>query len=101
MIVSPAILDEVKAVLSGEKFRFSKQAAQAVVQEIASLAEVVEPSVVPSVVTEDPDDDHVIACADAGRADRVVTGDRHLLKLRTCAGIPIVSVDDFLKGAGD
>lgn len=101
LIVCPAILAEVEAVLCGKKFRFSKQAARAVSQEIAALAEVAEPAAVPSMVREDPDDDQVIACAIAGEADRLVTGDRHLLKLGTCAGVPIVNPDDFMKTIGD
>ena len=55
LIVSPAVLDEVEAVLGGEKFRFSGAAARAVVQEIESLAEIVDPVTAISVVPDDPD----------------------------------------------
>ncbi|HEY3247082.1 MAG TPA: putative toxin-antitoxin system toxin component, PIN family [bacterium] len=50
-------------------------------------------SEVPRVVTEDPDDDIVLACAVAGNADYIVTRDQHLLALGTHRGIPIVSAE--------
>jgi putative PIN family toxin of toxin-antitoxin system len=55
------------------------------------------PDPIPPVIPEDPDDDLVLACAVAGRADYVVTGDRrHLLPLREYLGIPIVSPGAFV-----
>ena len=39
----------------------------------------------------DPDDDHVIACAIAARADAIVSGDHDLLDLREYHGIPILT----------
>jgi len=37
-----------------------------------------------------------LECAVEGRADYIVTGDRHLLKLVTYEAIPIVTVRQFL-----
>lgn len=54
LLLSPAILDEVEAVLGGNKFRFSGDAARAVVQEIEALAEIIDPSTSVSAVPEDP-----------------------------------------------
>lgn len=39
------------------------------------------PLSVPRVVADDADDDHVLACAVAARADLIVSGDKHLLGL--------------------
>ena len=44
----------------------------------------------------DPDDDRVLECAVAGRADYIVSGDRHLLKLGSYDDIPILTVRQFL-----
>jgi putative PIN family toxin of toxin-antitoxin system len=100
LIASAAILDEVEAVLGREKFRFSRAAARAVINEIEALAEIVKPTTSVSAVPEDPDDDRVIACAVDGRADRLVTGDRHLLKIGAYGGVAIVNPDDFLEALG-
>lgn len=48
----------------------------------------------------DPDDDPIVACAVEGRADLIVSGDRHLLALGECAGIPVVRPADFLRTIG-
>ncbi len=54
------------------------------------------PKSVPHIIKDDPDDDHILACALAGRADLIVSGDRHLLKLKSYKGIGIVRPKDFL-----
>ena len=48
------------------------------------------PAQIPPTVLDDPDDDHVLACALAGNAELIVSGDRHLLSLKTFRGVPIV-----------
>ena len=46
----------------------------------------------PRVIEHDADDDHVLACALAGRADLIVSGDKHLHRLGgQYQGIPIVT----------
>ncbi len=39
----------------------------------------------------DPDDEHVIACALAAQADLIVSGDAHLLDLKSYQRIPILT----------
>jgi len=62
---------------------------------------LVTPSEVPSVVANDPADDHVLACALAAGADLVVSGDRHLLDLGgTYQGIRIVTPAEAVEKIG-
>jgi uncharacterized protein len=49
-----------------------------------------------AVIVDDPDDDRVLECAIAGRADFIVSGDRHLLKLGSYDGVSILTVRNFL-----
>jgi predicted nucleic acid-binding protein len=49
------------------------------------------------VVIEDPDDDEILACALAARADAMTSGDRHLLALKSFRGIPILSPSELLE----
>jgi putative PIN family toxin of toxin-antitoxin system len=53
-----------------------------VLTDYAASVEIVAPTEIPRVITDDPDDDHVLACALAARADAIVSGDRHLLALQ-------------------
>ena len=49
-----------------------------------------------TLVLADPDDDVFLRCAEVAEASYVVFGDRHLLDLAEHAGIPMVTVRDFL-----
>lgn len=60
------------------------------IEDYLGLAELVVPASVPRIC-RDPDDDHVIACAIAARADIIVSGDRDLLDLKRHGDIRIVS----------
>lgn len=48
-------------------------------------------------VTEDPDDNLMIETAYSGRADYIVSGDKHLLVLREFKGIKMATVDEVLR----
>jgi len=48
-------------------------------------------------VPADPDDDIFIEAAVTGEADAIVSGDRHLLKLASVSGIPIITAREFLE----
>jgi len=51
----------------------------------------------PAPASRDPDDDHVLACALAAKADLIVTRDLDLLDLTTYQGIPIVAAAEALR----
>ncbi len=48
------------------------------------------------VILEDPDDDIIIRAAYDGKADYIVSGDRHLLSLKEFKGIKILTVEEML-----
>jgi predicted nucleic acid-binding protein len=67
---------------------------------VAQVARVVVPRTVLNVVTAEPDDNRVLECAVDGKADIVVSNDRHLLDIKTYAAIPIVAGVDFRRTLG-
>jgi uncharacterized protein len=60
------------------------------------LAEVSSPRRVVPVVTADPEDDKILACARAARVQWLVSGDGHLLAVGHYHGIQIVDPHTFL-----
>lgn len=95
LVTSPALLAELRDVLGREHLasRLAQQRSS-VEQAIGLYAELaigVSPLDTPRVVPGDADDDHVIAAAVAGDAELIVSGDRHLLSMRSHRGIEIVS----------
>jgi putative PIN family toxin of toxin-antitoxin system len=95
--LSPPILDELKDVLQRPKFGFSSQQAMAIVEELSVLCTIVSPFERISVIGADPDDDRMLECALEARADAIVSGDAHLLKLGRHEGIRILSPSEFLR----
>lgn len=101
LCTSDTLLAELQRVLSRRKFSArmigSNLRPQAIADDIRRIALVVQPIEVPRVVLDDPDDDHVVAAAVTGRADLIASGDkRHLLKLASVGGIPIVSASEAI-----
>ena len=98
LVVSAALLDELDEKLR-HKFGVSAVDAAAVRARLNSVAEVVAPARVANAVEDDPDDNRVLECAVKGRADCIVSGDRHLLRLGAYEGIPILTVRPFVAAA--
>jgi putative PIN family toxin of toxin-antitoxin system len=95
LVTSPAILDELDEKLR-LKFKVSPEDADLIRARLQCNALVVNPGVLLDVVGDDPDDNRVLECALTGEADYVVSGDRHLLKLGSVEGIPILTTRQFI-----
>lgn len=98
LLVSASLLGEYIRVLHYPKFQLSRDAIGDLVErELLPFITSVKVKTTPRVITADPADDHVLACAVAGRADVIVSGDHHLLDLKQYRGIPVIAVAEFLK----
>ena len=102
LIISPFLLQEIERVLRypkiQQKYGISDQEIQILLELLRRDAIVVSGNlVVQNVIPDDPEDEHVLACALEGRADCIVSGDAHLLRLKTFQGIPILPLKAFLE----
>lgn len=95
LVTSPALLAELGRVLT-DRFAWEPDLAAQVVGQVARMATVVRPKQQVQVIADDPDDDRVLEAAAAGDADTIVSGDRHLLRLRSWEGIRIERAARFL-----
>ncbi|MGH8567484.1 MAG: putative toxin-antitoxin system toxin component, PIN family [Gammaproteobacteria bacterium] len=93
LATSPALLSELEGILHRSKFarQIAKQplSIQALLLRYAELARVVMPAAIPPVILNDPDDDQVLACALAAKAQLIISGDSDLLSLGAYQGIRI------------
>jgi putative PIN family toxin of toxin-antitoxin system len=97
MLMSSAMVDELLRVLAYPKFDLSEEDIQYLLYaEVLPYAEMVDVRPGPVIITEDPSDDRFLRCAHAGRVEYIITGDRHLLNLKTYRRITILSPADFL-----
>ncbi len=88
LIVSAEVLFELQEVLARPKFRQYLTESEAIghvlrIHDGASEVSEELPRDVVRGVTGDPDDDYLAGVAFRGRADVIVSGDRHLLDLGT------------------
>lgn len=101
LYTSTPLLLELTDILGRAKFARKLAAAQLSVDQLveryALLTTVVHPAVIAPTILDDPDDDQVLACALAAKAELIVSGDRHLLDLKEHRGIRIVKVVEAVK----
>lgn len=96
LVTSRALLDELARVLKYRKLAKVFPNSDQLVRLVEQLALVVEKTAALNVVTEDEADNRVLEAAQASKADFVVTGDAHLLKLRAFEGTRIVTPAEFV-----
>jgi putative PIN family toxin of toxin-antitoxin system len=95
LYTSVAILTETANTLR-DKFDQSEDDIKLALRMISRVAKVVQPVVRIKILSDIPDN-RILECAAEAAADIVITGDRHLLKLKKFQGIPIVRLVDFLR----
>ena len=97
LVVSPLLLEELRAVLRREKFRpfLTVDLGERLVGALFHNATVLADPAEPESVSRDPGDDYLVALARAAAVHVLVSGDKDLLGL----GLPdlkIVSPREFL-----
>lgn len=102
LYTSRLLLDELAEVLNYPKItRILERrnlSANDILEVVIANSQIVKASGTPiRVVPDDPDDDHVIECASVAHADYILTGDSHLLAVKTWKGMTIISVGEYLK----
>lgn len=96
LFISKQIIAELRGVLR-VKFKYELSKLDLMEELILSISQVVEPRIKIKFIKEDPDDDRILECAVEGKADFIVTGDRHLLQIEEFRGIKITSARVFIE----
>jgi len=96
LVTSRPLLLEFGRVLTA-KFGWADEPAKQATRQVAKIGDVVSPAETVREIAADPADDRVLEAALAGKVEVIVSGDRHLLRLRSWRGIRVVSPSDFLK----
>ncbi len=97
VILSSQMLAELADVISRNKFSVTSSQVNKFISILVKKATMVSVHSIPKVILEDPDDDVVLTTALIGKAEYVVTGDKHLLKIACYKKIQIVSVNQFIQ----
>jgi len=100
MLLSEEMEKEFVRVLGYPKFRLSPMEILPLIKNVRNNAELITTTSRLSVIAADPTDNIFLECAVDGKADAVITGDRHILNLGAYGGIQIVRPKDFLVKEG-
>ena len=92
---SAAILAETAQKLE-EKFGWSEKKVVDLLKFISKTATIVKTKPHIKVLMDDPDN-RILECVLKTKADYIVTGDKHLLSLKTFEEISVFSLSDFIR----
>ena len=95
LCASVAILTELARKLD-EKFGWEKQEIAHLIISISNVATVLKNAPWLNVLSDDPDN-RILECALKAEADFLVTGDKHLIKLRSYEDCKITKLSAFLR----
>ena len=97
VILSQQMLIELAEVAGRDKFHVTGSQVERFLSMMVKLAKIVPDNALFKEVASDPDDDVVLNVAYAGKADYIVTGDKHLLTLNNFKKTKIVTVNQMLE----
>ncbi|MBS3176546.1 putative toxin-antitoxin system toxin component, PIN family [Candidatus Woesearchaeota archaeon] len=95
LITSVDILSEISKVLNDFEIKLPKEMINEWIELIIKNSIIVEPKEKIQAVKEDPKDDMFIEAAVTAKADYVISGDKHLLKLKQFGDTKIISASQF------
>ena len=97
-VASKEIVDEYIRVLTYPKFKLSEEEINYLLyQEILPFFEIIDVRPGPEIIKMDPEDDKFIRCALRAKAKYLISGDKHLLALKSYQKIRILSPTEFIK----
>ena len=96
VILSRQMLAELADVAARDKFPVTSIQVERFLSVLVRIAKMVPDNALFKEVLEDPDDDVVLNAAHAGKADYIITGDKHLLTLNQFKKTKIMTVNQIM-----
>ena len=94
--MSFAQYEELRRVLTYEKFSLSEKQQEVILTSIVNVVDIIDAPRKEDMIKEDPSDNMILDIAAITAADCIVSGDNHLLSLKEYKGIPILTPSRFL-----
>ncbi len=96
LIMTDSIAREYLDVINRPKFKIPLPEIVAVSDYLLQLGEFVTPTEEIHIILAEPADDKFLEAALAGKVDFIVSGDNHLIELRSFREIPIITGREFI-----
>lgn len=104
LVMSPEIIEEIRAVLLYprlvKRHRRTPEQIELFMNKMLKVAVITHGATELSIIKEDPSDNKYLECAVTGKAEVIISGDRHLTELKSFRAIRIMKPADFLKTFG-
>lgn len=97
LIVNEAVVREYLDVIKRPKFNIPAEEIEATTDYLLKNAEFVTPLESITAVEADPSDNKFLEAALQGNAIHIVSGDSHLLELKTFRDISIITAREFIE----
>ena len=97
IVASPEIFEEYQRVAETLSSQYPGVEIQQIIDLLIAHAELVVPERLQHPICDDPHDDKFLECAIAGKAQFIISGDKHLLKVSGYQGIEIISPRQFME----
>ena len=96
LIVTDSIAREYLDVINRPKFNIPQAEIIAVSDYLLQLGEFATPAEEIHIIVADPTDNKFLEAATAGQVNFIVSGDNHLLELKSFREIPIITAKEFI-----
>ena len=97
-LISSEVLKEYLRGLANPKFQLTRDEIKSLIEvEVMPFVEPVKIRTKLRIIDKDPSDNKFLELAVDGKADVIVSSDKHLLEIGTHGGIEIVPVAEFLE----
>jgi putative PIN family toxin of toxin-antitoxin system len=97
LITSENLLDEFLEVISRQKFGYDRSEIESMRLFLIEISHFIIPLEKVDIIKEDLEDNRFLECAISGKAQYIISGDRHLLNLRKYKSIKILRSVEFLR----
>ncbi|TLD41754.1 MAG: hypothetical protein JETT_1979 [Candidatus Jettenia ecosi] len=94
---SSEMFTELKKVVGYPRLAFSETSQAEIMEIIFNASSIVDIHESVNIIDDDAEDNKILECAISAGAEFVISGDKHLLTLKSFEGIKIVTPEDFIE----
>lgn len=97
IVLSKQILDEYQVVADELSLQYPQINITPIIELVTIHGQFINTDGIDISICEDHDDDKFIECAIAGKCSIIVSGDKHLLKIKEYKSVKIIKPRDFIE----
>jgi putative PIN family toxin of toxin-antitoxin system len=98
LVLTPEVIEEYSRVVEILLNQYPRIGASEALDRVIASGEIFAPVALLKPACSDPDDDKFFACALAGKAKIIVSGDKHLRNVSGSLGVDVLTPRDFVEG---